>query len=260
MPLALVTNDDGIDGPGLVVLARAAVEAGFEVVVAAPAQDASGAGASIISVRRDGRTAVHERELPGLPGVRAYAVEAQPAFIVVAALHGWLDPAPDIVLSGVNLGANTGQAVLYSGTVGAALSAGVAGTTALAVSLAVPFSPPGVPRWEAVDGVLPEVLGLLDGTPAGTVLSLNVPNRAPVEQGPLRGARLARFGTVRARVDVVENGHLRLGASELDGDEALEAGTDVALLAAGHPTLTALRSVDEEPGTLVAERLSADRA
>jgi 5'-nucleotidase len=102
---ALITNDDGIDSPGLWALAVAARDAGLEVVVAAPHRDSSGVGTSVLSVQDDGRTEVHARELPGLSGVEAWAVEGHPAYIVHVAGRGWLDPAPDVVLSGINVGA-----------------------------------------------------------------------------------------------------------------------------------------------------------
>jgi len=253
MARALVTNDDGIDAPGLLVLATAAVQAGLDVVVAAPAQQSSGASAAITAVRREGRTVVHAHELPALAEVPAWAVEAQPAHIVVAALNGWLDPVPDVVLSGVNHGANVGRAILHSGTVGAALTAGVVGVSGLAVSLGVPPHPTADAHWAATDEVLPRVLELLLDAPTGTVLSLNVPNLPAERHGPLREARLAPSGAVQARVDEVRDGDLRLG--EIEVGEEPEEGTDSALLAAGHPTLTALRSVGEHPGTLVSDWL-----
>jgi hypothetical protein len=121
---ALITNDDGIDSPGLWALAVAARDAGLEVVVATPHRDSSGVGTSVLSVQDDGRTEVHARELPGLSGVEAWAVQGHPAYIVHVAGRGWLDPAPDVVLSGINVGANVGHAVLHSGTVGAVPAAG----------------------------------------------------------------------------------------------------------------------------------------
>lgn len=105
----LVTNDDGVEAPGIEALGRAALEAGLDVVVAAPAEQSSGASAAITANRRDGDTPVRRAELPGLPDVEAYAVEAQPAHIVLAAVRGWLDPVPDLVLSGVNHGADVGR-------------------------------------------------------------------------------------------------------------------------------------------------------
>jgi 5'-nucleotidase len=256
VPRALVTNDDGIDSPGLHALAAAAVQAGLEVIVAAPAEQASGASAALTAVRREGRTVVARREIPGLDGVEAWSVEAQPGHIVVAALNGWFDPAPEIVLSGINHGANVGRAVLHSGTVGAALTAGISDARALAVSLDVALHPTGERNWDSAEAVLPAVFDLLLDSPDGTVLSLNVPDRPAAELGPIRHARLARGGSVQARVDEIRDGDLRLG--ELEVADEPEEGTDTALLLAGHPTLTALRSVAEADDELVQKWL-ADR-
>lgn len=108
-----MTNDDGIDSPGLVVLAAAAVRAGLDVVVAAPARQSSGASAGIIATTREGRPLIERRKLPDLPAVEAYAVEAQPGYIVRAAVRGWLDPVPQLVVSGINHGAKVGRAILH---------------------------------------------------------------------------------------------------------------------------------------------------
>lgn len=239
----LVTNDDGIDSPGLVVLAAAAVRAGLDVVVAAPARQSSGASAGIIATTREGRPLLQRRELPDLPAVEAYAVEAQPGYIVRAAVRGWLDPVPQLVVSGINHGANVGRAILHSGTVGAALTAGVNGVRGLAVSLDVGLYPAHPPYWDTAAHLLPNVLEILISAPAGTVLSLNVPDRPVGALGELCPAALAQFGTVQTRVDRVEDGQLHLAQVEVEAPP--EPGTDSALLAAGHPTLTALQSVCE---------------
>jgi 5'-nucleotidase len=252
---ALVTNDDGIDSPGLAALTRLALAAGLDVVVAAPSEQSSGASAAITAVRDEGRTLIERHELGDRPELPAWGVRAQPGHIVVAALTGWLDPAPDLVLSGVNHGANVGRAVLHSGTVGAILTAALHDVRGLAVSLDVPLDPQGERHWDAADDVFPRVLELLLDAPPGTSLSLNVPDRDRGLHGELRHARLAAFGAVQARVDEVEDGGLRLGEVEV-GTEP-EEGTDGALLAAGHPTLTALRSVTEDEGRLVPDWLAS---
>jgi len=114
----------------------------------------------------------------------------------------------------------------------------------LAVSLDVGLHPSGAPQWGAAVPLTLRTLELLGDAAPGTVLSLNVPDR-PVEcHRELREARLAEFGTVQARVDDFDDGHLRLDEVEV-GDEP-EEGTDSALLAAGQPTVTALRSVGED--------------
>ncbi|CAN5553452.1 5'/3'-nucleotidase SurE [soil metagenome] len=249
MPRALVTNDDGIDSPGLHALARVAYAAGLEVIVAAPVEQASGASAALSAVRRDGRTVVEHREVPGLDGIQAWAVHAQPGHIVAAALNGWFDPRPDLVLSGINHGANVGRAVLHSGTVGAALTAKINDVRAVAVSLDVALHPVGERQWGSAAALVAPVLALLLDAPEATVLSLNVPDLPAAELRPIRQARLARGGAVQARVDEVRDGGVRL--VEVDMSEAPEPGTDTALLAAGHPTLTELRSVEAHDGGLV---------
>jgi 5'-nucleotidase len=169
---------------------------------------------------------------------------------VHAAGRGWLDPQPDLVLSGINYGANTGHAVLHSGTVGAALAASLHGWRGLAVSLDCGPQIPEDPHWDAVRTVLPGVVDLLLGSVEGTVLSLNVPDRPAAELGELREARLARFGSVQIRVDQRSGDEGdTLHATYLQTSSA-DPGTDIALLAEGHPTLTRLVSVGELPGVL----------
>jgi 5'-nucleotidase len=101
--------------------------------------------------------------------------------------------------------------------------------------------------------LLPEVLEVLLARPRGTVLSLNVPDRPSAEIGPLREAELADFGAVQVRVEHESGvdgapGTLRTTLSE--PDEVAPEGTDVALLAQGHPTLSELRSISSVPGLL----------
>jgi 5'-nucleotidase len=248
---ALITNDDGIDSPGLWALATGARDVGFDVVVAAPHVDSSGVGGSVLAVRGGRCTRVHRREHPGLPDVPAFAVEGHPAFIVRSAGRGWLDPEPDVVLSGINLGANTGHAVMHSGTVGAALAASLHGWRALAVSLGTPGIEPQRPHWDSAVSLLPDVLDVLLAGPDGTVLSLNVPDVPGSELRELREARLSRFGSVQVRVDQVsaEDGDV-LHARDAELSTPPEPGTDTALLVAGHPTLTELQAVSERPGVL----------
>lgn len=116
---ALVTNDDGIGCAGLRALARVAVAAGLTVTVAAPDGERSGTSAAMSGLADGGRLLVADRTLDGLDGVRAVAVQASPAMIVLVGAQGAFGPPPDIVLAGINRGPNIGQAILHSGTVGA---------------------------------------------------------------------------------------------------------------------------------------------
>ncbi|MFR9802288.1 5'/3'-nucleotidase SurE [Pseudonocardia sp. RS010] len=249
---ALVTNDDGIDSPGLAVLAEAASEAGLDVVVAAPEHQFSGASAALTAVQEDGRTVVQEVDGPG--GLPAYAVRAAPAHIVVAGLQGWFDPVPDVVLSGINRGGNVGRAVLHSGTVGAALTAGLHDRRGLAVSLDVPLGAEEDEHWDAVREYLPRVLDLLLDSPLGSTLSLNVPDRPVERHRELRLAPLDPRGVVQTLVEDSDGQGLLL--REVETGERAQPDSDRALLAAGHPTLTALRGLTEDPDLLVPERLA----
>jgi 5'-nucleotidase len=242
----LVTNDDGIASPGVAALARVAVDADLEVVVAAPLRDTSGASASITAVEEDGRFVVERCPLPGLEACDTYGVGGLPAFIALTGCRGAFGSIPDVVLSGINHGPNTGFAVLHSGTVGAALTASTHGARAMAVSLhsgahiRVPAHA-GTPHWDTAAEVARRVLpGLLEAPPR-TVLNLNVPN-VPLDQvRGLRTARLATFGAVQFNVVEKGEGYAKIGLSEMDAE--LEPGTDAALVADGWATLTALRAV-----------------
>lgn len=124
----LITNDDGIDAPGLAVLERIAHQLAEEVWVVAPEHDRSGAGQSI-SIHTPLR--VYEK------GERRFALSGTPADCVLFAQAQWFaETPPDLVLSGVNCGANISDSVQYSGTVGAALAAEHLGISAIALSQA----------------------------------------------------------------------------------------------------------------------------
>ncbi|ANY07040.1 5'/3'-nucleotidase SurE [Pseudonocardia sp. HH130630-07] len=255
MPLALITNDDGIGSPGLYPLARAAREAGYDVVVAAPASDASGAGGSVRAVvgpEDDGHVALSARDdIAELDGIEAWALAADPAWIVQAAGQGWFERRPDVVLSGINIGANTGGQVLHSGTVGAVLAGALNGWSGIALSLACGLAVPRRPHWDTVTALLPELLERLRSRPAGTPWTVNVPDVGIDRLPPLREAALCATGSVRVRMvhrgpDGDRPGGLRAVVSE-EHSEALP-GTDVALLAAGHPTVTELSPIGFRPG------------
>lgn len=234
----LVTNDDGIDSPGLTVLADLALEAGHDVVVAAPARESSGASASLLGAEIDGRLMVERKAPPGLPdGVASFAVRAAPGLIAFVAAHGGFGTRPELVLSGVNRGANTGHAVLHSGTVGAVLSAATHGIPGVAVSIA--HQEPT--HWGTAAALARPVLDwLVANADDGRVLNLNVPDRPAAEVRGLRRAPLAAFGAVQAVVTEVEHGHLLLTYSDVE--ITTESDTDAGLLARGWATLTQLRA------------------
>lgn len=236
----LVTNDDGIEAPGLRALALEARAAGHDVVIAAPWEQSSGASASIMASETDGRIDVEPRVLTGLEDVSAFAVRGGPGLIALIAARGAFGPAADVVLSGVNHGANVGRAILHSGTVGAALTGGLNGARALAVSLDAGMRPQTL-HWLRAARTAVGLVEQLAETPAGTVLNVNVPNTEEL-QG-LTEARLAPFGIVQTTLTEREARHIRLAVEELPFEP--DPGTDAACLAAGWVTVTALESVSD---------------
>jgi 5'/3'-nucleotidase len=124
----LITNDDGINAPGLVTLSAIARELageGGEVWTVAPAFEQSGVGHCI--------SYSHPTMVAKLDD-RRFAAEGSPADCVLAALYDLMETRPDLVLSGINRGNNAAQNVLYSGTIGAAMEAALQGVPAIALS------------------------------------------------------------------------------------------------------------------------------
>jgi 5'-nucleotidase len=243
----LVTNDDGIRSEGLRMLADAARSGGFDVTVVAPSFDASGSSASMTAAARDGRVVVEP--LDGTDGTTMLGVQGPPAFIVRAAMFGAFGPPPELVLSGVNRGLNTGRAILHSGTVGAALTAATYGRRALAIS--ADFDPGAA--WEPDGAVIAAAVGWTARVPEATVLNVNVPAAGrPARSGcpdglvtaRVRAARLAVAGTVQGRVSDADRGFDSVVFDDASGQS--EDGTDSAVLAEGYVTVTAIRAVVED--------------
>lgn len=236
---ALVTNDDGVDSQGIQLLAGVAHDAGLELVVAAPAWDTSGASASLTAVQHDGQLKLEPRTYADLADVSVYAVEAAPAFIVRAAAAGAFGPPPEVVLSGINNGPNTGHAVLHSGTVGAALTAATFGMRSMAVSIGAAERP----HWHTAAAYAKTALDWLLASEDPPVLNVNVPD---IPVGEVRGfqrVRLAAFGAVQANLTDAGEGYVKLAYEGVDAD--LEPGTDAAALANGAACFTPLVAVCE---------------
>ena len=121
----LLTNDDGINAPGLAVLEAIAAELSDDVWICAPAEEQSGAGHSL-TLTRPVRLREH--------GPRRFSVSGTPTDAVTMALKKVLPAPPDLILSGVNRGANLGDDVTYSGTVAAAMEGTLAGIRSIALS------------------------------------------------------------------------------------------------------------------------------
>jgi 5'-nucleotidase len=190
----LVTNDDGIESPGLSALAGVARQRGHDTIVVAPNWDSSGASAAVTGVTQGRDLLVERHNWPGWGPGAVLSVNATPALICRSAFHGAFGRPPEIVLSGINRGANTGRAILHSGTVGAAFTAYLERRPALAVSLAVaePADGHGA-HWATAAMVAGRLFDWLAGEMRHVVLNCNVPN---VPTDHLRGIRVGRLAAV----------------------------------------------------------------
>lgn len=184
-PLILVTNDDGITAPGLRSLVRFMKEIG-EVVVVAPDSPQSGMGHAITI---DSTLFSEEMKIDLKNGAdREYSCSGTPADCVKLALQELLDRKPDICVSGINHGSNSSINVIYSGTMSAAIEAGIEGIPAIGFSLC-DYS------WnadfeQAGDAVKRIVKGALEnGIPKDVVLNVNIPK---LEKDKLKGIKICR--------------------------------------------------------------------
>lgn len=184
----LISNDDGIQSEGLRALARALSEVG-EVFVVAPDREQS-AASHAISLHRPLR--IHE------VADHWWSVDGTPTDCVYLAIHHLLkDRRPDVVVSGINYGANLADDVTYSGTVAAAMEGALLGIPAIAVSLVAradfDFEPAAAFAASLAATVAERKL------PRGMLLNVNVPQKAP------RGYRITKLGKRSYGSEVVEN-------------------------------------------------------
>ena len=235
----LVTNDDGIDSEGIHVLAVALADAGHDVLVVAPARDWSGAGAASGTLRPATRLDVQRARIPDAPSLEAWALDGPPALCLVAGRLGAFGAPPDLVVSGINAGVNTGRSVLHSGTVGAALAGQNFGISGLAVSV----DAAEVWQWGSAASLAVETLPLVIDAPRGSVLNLNVPALPREEIAGVRWVRLAPFGAVRAAITSSgdESLQIELHPTHYDPPE----DTDQGAIDRGWASLTAIVGVAE---------------
>jgi 5'-nucleotidase len=245
----LVTNDDGVLAPGIAALARAMASTEHDVVIAAPHEDMTGFGAALGAFSTTGGIDVKPIELDGLEGVPTYMVTGPPALCVMAARLGGFGPPPDLVVSGINPGPNTGRATLHSGTVGAVLTGGNFGVSGLAVSIGTGDEI----LWETAGRLAVMALEWLVDQPAKTLLNLNVPNVPLDELNGVRWARLAPFGTVRAQL--VGSPETGLQMELREHDEKLPDDSDTALIRDGYASITSIVGIRATEPADVAEHI-----
>jgi 5'-nucleotidase len=178
----LVSNDDGVDAPGIRHLADALRAAGHAVTVVAPDRDRSGASNSL-TLDQPIRASKRANDI--------WSVAGTPTDCVHLALSGMLDADPDIVLSGINNTSNLGDDVIYSGTVAAAMEGRCLGLPAIAISL-VSFEHKAL-HYESAARAAVEITARLitDPLPADTILNVNVPDLAWAD---IKGFEVSRLG------------------------------------------------------------------
>ncbi len=239
-PRFLITNDDGIYAPGIWVLAENLKQVG-KVVIVAPDREQSAIGTAI-TLHQPLRLKEIE---PLVKGVKAYSVEGTPSDSIILALQLLLRNKVDMVFSGINEGANLGDDVLLSGTVGGAMQGYLHGLPAVAIS---------VNAWENVHFEAAAILGvilarkLLSSPPSVNIakkrilLNVNLPN-LPV--GGIRGIEITHLAG-RSYFDLIKKGH--------DGKRdyywivrgtplwEVEEGTDAKVVQDGRISITPIHS------------------
>lgn len=240
----LLTNDDGVQAPGLRVLAQALAELG-DVTIIAPEHNWSASGHSK-TMHKPLR--VSETQLES--GQPAFVASGSPSDCVALALLGLVDPLPDLVVSGINQGANVGQDLTYSGTVSAAMEAVISGVPSMAVSLDSYTSQRFVLAARVAHLVSEQVLATRDVVQdeQPLLLNVNVPDPA---LGPVKGLQITRLGrrlyrdALITREDPRGRSYYWIGGDPPAGIP--EEGTDIGALAKGYVSITpiALDLTDE---------------
>jgi len=226
----LVSNDDGYFAPGITLLAEALRQLG-EVTVVAPERDRSGASNSLTL----------DRPLTVRRAANGYfSVNGTPTDCVHIAVTGLLDFTPDVVVSGVNLGANMGDDTIYSGTVAAAVEGYLLGIPSIAVSLA---SKAGE-HFESAIGIALQMVERLRRQPFGEAVLLNV-NVPDIAVPQLRGVEVTRLGKRHKAEPVVKlktpRGETAYWIGPAGGAADAGPGTDFHAVESGKVSVTPLR-------------------
>lgn len=244
MTYIVVTNDDGVQAPGILALATAMRQLG-DVSVIAPARNQSATGH-----KKSLQTDISVEEVTLADGTPALSVDGSPADCIALAALGLTRWPPDVVVSGINRGPNMGQDITYSGTVTAALESTINGTQAVAVSFNRRDANAVDDYAEAARVAVQVVQSLLaHKLPTLTILNLNVPNIPRV-----RGIRLTRQGIRIYQDELEREGDVcRIVGPEPSGYTD-EEGTDLWAVHQGYASLTPIHL------DLTAHRLLADLA
>lgn len=219
----LLVNDDGLEAPGLKLLERVLRPLVAELWVVAPEKEESGTGHAF---------SLHRPVRLRQAGKRRFAVDGLPTDAVLLGLGVAMREAPpDIVISGVNRGANIGDDVTYSGTVGAAIEAALVGLPTIAVSL--DRTPPADAKWATVEAHLADTLSwlLAESWPRGVVLNVNFPDVDPHHVNGRRVTRLGRRkpgGEIVAGMDPAGKPYHWIASKRIYGDVAPDSDIQAA--------------------------------
>jgi len=250
----LVTNDDGVDAPGLLALKRA-MDAQGETLVVAPEHNWSAAGH-----RKTMHKPLRLAQVRLEDGTRAYAASGSPSDCVALVMLGALGARPDLVVSGINPHINVGQDMTYSGTVTAAMEGTISGVPSFAVSTDTGEARRcGVAEPFAVAAEFASVVArkiMTEGLPPGVLLNVNVPGIARTD---IAGVQVTRMCRRIYRDELVERADPRgkpyywIGGEEPTAEP--EEGTDFWALANGlisvtplHLDLTAYQQMESVKG------------
>ncbi|CAB4777155.1 MAG: hypothetical protein F2729_01370 [Actinobacteria bacterium] len=255
----LITNDDGINAPGIQALTRAISQwvalrpEERSAIVVAPNRNFSGMSSAVGDIFDNPMVAYERRVIEGAENIPAYALDAAPALCTIIGGIGYLGERPTMVVSGINAGANVGRSVLHSGTIGAILTGAQLGMSGLAVSSQWDEA---ITHYETAAKIAVEVLDQFYDAPERTLLNLNVPNLSTADLKGVRRGRISNAGIIKATrseeagFTLGESGEipLRFGAAtpQLGDVSDEQADEDGALVVAGYASLTALRGVHED--------------
>jgi 5'-nucleotidase len=249
-PRILITNDDGINAPGLYHLWRALGDS-FELIICAPSHEQSATGLSITI-----RTPLRVEKVNWPDTAQAWSVTGTPADCIKLAIHKILGACPDLIVSGINRGSNAGRNVLYSGTVAGVIEGAMRNVPGVAFSCMDYHNP----DYGQAEKFIPAIVAhLLESPmPPGTILNVNFPT---MKEGEPKGLRLTRQGLEYWVEDPAERkhpaeGHLYywLGSKLAQFDE--HEDSDIAWLREGYVTAVPLQVHDLTNHTLLEQRKS----
>jgi 5'-nucleotidase len=232
----LITNDDGIEAPGLNALQTIASQLSDDVWTVAPETDQSGAAHSLT---------LHEPLRLRKLSERVFAVKGTPTDCVIMGVrHVLKGEEPALVLSGVNRGSNLADDVTYSGTIAGAIEGTMLGIPSIALSLAVNWDRPHKIHWETPMELGPRLISkLLEAEwPRDVLLNINFPDREP---GNIQGIVITRQGRrdqdylrIEDRMDTRGNPYYWLGFKPRSF--VAEEGTDISAIKSGAVSVTPL--------------------